>query len=152
MSKITLAKALKEKNKLVHEMKKTLQRVHSSNSFIKENKENVIYDAKNELQKYFDLKEKLITLKDKINVANMPIQSIIYSLSEYKDIISNIQSISTNKGILYGGRYSDVEGKIEYDSFVSKQEIDEFVELYEKKIEDLQEKVDQFNHSTYIEI
>ncbi len=151
MSKITLAKALKEKNKLVHDMKKAFQRVQSSNSFIKENKESVVYDAKAELEKYLSLKEQLISLKSKISLANAPIQNLIYSLSEYKEIISSLNSITTNKGIVHGGRYSEIEGKVEYDSTISKSEIDSMVTEFEKKIEDTQEKIDQFNHTTQIE-
>lgn len=152
MTQISLAKALKEKNKLVHEMNKAFQRVQSNNSFIKENKDNVNYDSKKELDNFLNLKTQLVNLKTKISLANAPIQSLIYSLSEHKATINNLNSISTNKGQVIGGRFSDVEGKVEYDAIITKLEIDTMISDYEKKVEDIQDQIDTFNHVTQIEI
>jgi len=152
MEKITLAKALKKKNLLTNEINKICSRLYNSNSYIKENKANVDYNAKEQLELFLSKKDELVNLKSKINIANVTIQPLIYKLSELKDNINKIGSINTNSGIIVGGRYSEVEGKVEYEAIITKKDIDSMITKFEAEIESIQDRIDTYNHTTFIEI
>ena len=88
------------------------------------------------------LADEIIELKTKIHQANFNIYSKIFRMSEIKNIISKLRSISTNEPRSYS---DSVDAKYVID--ISEKEIDEMIERYELEIEAIQEELEVHNHS-----
>ena len=82
---ITLAKALKEKNRIVGEINKLWTLVSKENSCWETHTRSI--DVKETMKTVDFLTEKLIELKTKIGKANEGILEYMYSLEECKNLI-----------------------------------------------------------------
>lgn len=147
--KITLAKALKLKNRLVAELTKIRQQ---------EVQFNVVHPQKQPLVDVLALRNeedvilnKLIELKTALALATAPISGLLISLAEHKSKILHFTSIP------YDSNFSvrDTNGGHYYESGnpqLSKQTLDELVKATQNKIDELQDAIDEYNSSTKIEI
>ena len=88
--KITLAKALNLKNRLVGQISK-LQSQITGNNRVKEGRE-FKFDAKALLEKYLNITNNLISLKASLAIQNIDIYDKIYSIAEFKSMISFFQN------------------------------------------------------------
>jgi archaellum component FlaC len=144
---MTLAKALKKKNRLVQKISSLQREVQSSNSSTKPEAERKIstIDSMVELEAKI---EDLIKLKTSLFEASTPMRDTILRLAELKSRIGFLNSINTREGKewTYGDR--ETEYFAAYDILYVKSE----VEKCEKSIDDLQESLDRFNHTTEIEV
>lgn len=149
--KITLAKALKLKNKLVKEAADHLSKVEAHNSYLSTNPPN--FDVQAEYKAYRLSLDKLAFLKAEIAKANGPIHIHIVTMAETKGMINHLRSINTRKGKeTVGGGYNQPLRDIEYLASFSDKEIDAIIKEAEKDIESRQEEIDKFNHSTSIDV
>ena len=147
MAKISLAKALKEKNKIVSKIKDLETKIQQNNVTIKGN--NFAYKTEELLPALINEKSKLVTLKAKIFDANSPIYKEILELAEAKAHLKFLKSLNTQEGIVVE-RYNDKETN--YVAQIGVQKRDAMVEEYQSKVDALQEKIDVYNHTSSIEI
>lgn len=143
---MTLAQALKKKNKLVKQINEKKKRVRENNSILTTNTRSyVIADLRKDLA---GLTDELIALKVQIQTANVPILAKIYQLSEMKDQIAFLRSVSTTVGKITNHYHNTAETVFQAE--LTAVEVDTEVEALEAKIELLQEEIDTFNHKKKI--
>jgi len=147
--KITLAKALKLKNKKVSVINKLKERIMENNSY---NSKNVpSYNSSRLLEEYNKEVESLVNLKVAINTANVKITGSILQLSEIKTKIIMLRSLNTKEGEqTYGygsNRTTDV-----LTATITEIQADKMVEELELQLETIQDSIDYFNATTEIEI
>ena len=144
-----IAKALKEKNKFLRELGKLLTKVQKNNSVI-EGKTRAYSSKEMFIQANLKILE-LVELKTKISLANEPIQSKIYKLSELKSLVSIIKELSTEEGPQESSHsWEDTNKVFIYNSEIKTVEKDEMVQNIENEIEKIQEELDIYNHTTEI--
>ncbi len=142
---MTIAQALKEKNKKVAGLQKIWEKIHRYKS-IHEGAEKPYSTA--ELYAKMETEvASLITLKTQIHTASEPVRSMIFELSELKSIIQRVKSINTTSGT-YRERYDNTTSVMIAELDIMWQ--DAKIEEIENKIESIQEKLDKFNHTTEI--
>lgn len=142
---MTIAQALKQKNKLISEIQKIWQKIYKYNS-IHEGSERPYSTAKlwNE---YLEKSLELVDLKTKIHEASSPVRSKIFKLSELKTSVEKVKNITTDSGVSYDRYHSNqLVLTTELDVLWKDTQIDHL----EKEIDLLQEELDKFNHLTQI--
>jgi len=92
----------------------------------------------------------LLDLKTSIDAANQPIRRDIYTLAEVKSGLTFWNGIETRNG--EAGYQYGTNAKVVYKATVSEAEKETRVAEYESLIETLQEKLDQHNYATTIEV
>lgn len=140
---MNLARALKEKNKLVGKIKVLWERLISSNQSLSDKQD---YNAEDLYTEICSETDKLLKLKELINAATQPIFPDILQIAELKGRVTNLKSIQTEEK---KATYSD--NIITYNVQMSKNRVDELIDKTTKEIEDIQDRIDQFNASTNID-
>lgn len=146
--KVTLARALKIKNRQVRKVAELQRRIQESNSFVSGSEPE--FDAK---ALYAELKEQVSLVahvKAAINEANTPIQADIYRMAELKGLVQFLRMLSTQRGKVVMGYMSSEP--VDYEAQITGQETSEEIERLESEIDHIQDRLDQFNASTQIEI
>jgi hypothetical protein len=138
-----IAQALKLKNKLGKEYRQVIHQITTYNSY-PTNKKNH-FDVKKLMEEAQKLQNELIRLKTAIHLAAAPRRSEIFKLSELKDYLKNIKSMSTTEG-LETERYNAVT--IEYSVQINEIEKLKIIKQLEEKIDGIQEELDVFNIRT----
>jgi uncharacterized protein YfkK (UPF0435 family) len=144
---MTIAQALKEKNKKAAKINKLWQKLYSYNSTVVDSEKP--YDLDKVWDELHKETSELIELKTRIHAASAPVRSEIFSLSELKSHVSRIQSINTNKG-KQTNHYRSESPVIEMTAHFDIKWKDTQIETLEQTIETIQEKLDTFNHTTQI--
>ena len=152
---ITLARALKIKNKLAGEIKDLKNKMMSKNVILvgkNTNLEMVInkYNVHDMYKELKDKKSKLNNLKIIINDANREIIHNIFAISELKDTLKFISSLDTREGLVSRG-YIDNETQ-EYFSQIDDNERDIIKKELQNQIDVIQEEIDKYNFNTEIDI
>jgi len=142
---MTIAQALKEKNKKVAKIQKLWEKIHRYNS-IQEGSERP-YSTSELFQQVHAEVGLLVELKTKIHEASSPVRGDIFSLSEMKNFVQRVKSVSTTQGA-FRDRYESTTSIMVAELDIKWQ--DAKIEELEEKIEKLQEKLDQFNHTAQI--
>ncbi|CAB4159551.1 hypothetical protein UFOVP699_287 [uncultured Caudovirales phage] len=142
---MTIAQALKEKNKKISKLQSLWDRLHRYN-VVTEGEERP-YSSKDTWEEISKLTTDIVVLKTKIHTASEPVRSKIFMLSELKNKAIRLKGLSTNSGT-HRDRYSEA-------TIVSIPEFnvlwkDREVEQIESDIEKIQEDLDKFNHTTEI--
>lgn len=140
---MNLAKALKQKNLLVKEYGQLFSILHRENSIVVGNTRK--YDISDIRFQIASKMEEILALKMQIAIANQPIQASIFRMAELKNLASQYSSMSTNEGKHGGGYRGDAEM---YECFIDSKAKDAIVKGIEIQIQDLQDSIDTFNHST----
>jgi hypothetical protein len=153
MAKMSLRKALQKKNLLVGKIRGLQTLISSKNVFTDETPENNREDTKVLLADLVKMRDGLIALKSAVTVANVSIYPTLARISELKSYIEFLNGISTNEGKTTQRVYGAQELLVLMNkATLSEKDIRSLKEETEKEIEDLQEKVDDFNASTFIEV
>lgn len=148
MSRVSLAKALKVKNRQIQKVKDLQQRIQASNSYLEGSDPD--FDA-NELYGQLALEtERLWQIKAAINGANAPIQAAIYEMSETKGLVSFLKSLNTQRGLQMLA-YMATQPQ-EYVSQITAPEAHEKVQGLERRIDELQDQLDVHNGTVTVEI
>jgi hypothetical protein len=142
---MTIAQALKEKNKKVASIQKLWDKIQRYNS-IQEGSERPYSSIELFGQVQIEV-ELLIDLKTKIHEASSPVRRDIFALSEMKSFVQRVRSVNTTQGI-YRDRYENTASQMVAELDIKWQ--DAKIDELEENIEKLQEKLDQFNHTTTI--
>jgi hypothetical protein len=145
---ITLARALKYKNRLVGKIAAVTETIRTKNSVLILSEKEV--DVKELASLRAKLIDNLIDLKTAINQANGPIVRTIFAISELKSEIVFLNSIDTTHGKSNRDYYRDAE-PIEFEAVIRFGDVEELKTNTNKKIDAYQEKIDKHNHSTTID-
>lgn len=138
---ITLAQALKEKNRITGELNKLWQLVQTENACW-ENRSRSI-DVNETMQTIHSYTEKLIELKIKIGKANEGNLKNMYALDEYKSQISKYNNVDTQEDIRYLGE--NEERMLAKKCIISAGEVLKQVKTLQLKCNQLQDELDIYN-------
>ncbi len=142
---MNVSQALKQKNKLVIELKKQYQIAQKFNSQEEGNVRR--YSVQDALDKAAELTMELTTLKTKIHLANAPVYDKIFRMAELKNRIKELRKIPTDEGKAES-RYSSVVSVKEVE--INIAQLDEMVQTLEARIEEIQAELDVHNATTQI--
>jgi hypothetical protein len=148
MAEITLAKALKVKNRLTGRLAKVQADVQAYNSVPAGQADQVNVPALMKARE--ELVEALVSLKTAINDANREAQRDVYDLAEKKATAQFLAGVSTRHGPQPPVYPSTVE--VNYVAALKKADVDALVVRLESEIDQLQDRLDQFNHDRRIEV
>jgi hypothetical protein len=148
MAEITLAKALKIKNRLAGRLAKVQADIQTFNSVPEGQAGQVNVPAL--VQTRGELVEALVGLKTAINDANRAVQRDIYDLAEKKATAQFLAGVNTRHGPQPAVYPSTTE--VHYVAALRKADVDGLVARLEREIDQLQDKLDQFNHAHRIEV
>lgn len=151
---ISLAKALKIKNRLVGELANLQQTARQHNALPIESRgeKSVRLDKVwEELQK---VSNRLVELKSKIAVATAPITPLLVDLAETKGTIAFLESLPIKEGkedtqIGYGVNSS--LKTVVWNSFVDEAQKSKLIKENKERIDSLQDQIDEFNAVTKID-
>ena len=148
MVNLTLGKALKIKNRLTGRLAKVQADVQAYNSVPAGQADQVNVPALMKARE--ELVEALVSLKTAINDANREAQRDIYDLAEKKAAAQFLAGVNTRHGPQPPVYPSTVE--VNYVAALKKADVDGLVAGLEKEIDQLQDRLDQFNHDHRIEV
>ncbi len=148
MQEITLSKALKVKNRLTGRLAKIQEDIQTYNSVPEGQADQVNVPALMKTRE--ELVGALVSLKTAINDANREVQRDIYDLAEKKAMAQFLGGVNTRHGPQPPVYPSTVE--VVYVAALKKADVDALVVHLEKEIDQLQDKLDQFNHDHKIEV
>jgi hypothetical protein len=148
MAEITLAKALKVKNRLTGRLAKGQADVLTYNSVPEGQADQVNVPVL--VQTREELVGALVSLKTAINDANREVQRDIYDLAEKKATAQFLAGVNTRHGPQPPVYPSTVE--VNYVAALKKADVDALVVRLENQIDQLQDRLDQFNHVHKIEV
>lgn len=140
---ITLAKALKLKNRLAGRVSELTNDIKTYNS------QQEGAEVVNVLQRYTERTElvsRLIQLKTAISRANEPVQRQIYTLAERKALMSLLNELPTQHGSV--SQYH--QAPVRYVAQMRKEHVDQEKRRLEQEIDQLQDELDRFNQTTVI--
>lgn len=142
---MNVSQALKQKNKLIVEIKKQYQIAQKFNSQEEGNVRR--YSVQDALDKAAELTMELTDLKTKIHLANAPVYDKIFRMAELKNRIKELRKIPTDEGKVEA-RYSSVVSVKEVE--INIAQLDEMVQFLEARIEEIQAELDIHNATTQI--
>jgi len=142
---MNVSQALKQKNKLIVELKKQYQIAQKFNSQEEGNIRR--YSVQNALDRAVELTMELTDLKTKIHLANAPVYDKIFRMAELKNRIKELRKIPTDEGKTEA-RFSSVASVKEVE--INIAQLDEMVQTLEARIEEIQAELDVHNATTQI--
>jgi hypothetical protein len=144
---MTLAQALKRKNRLAQAVGDARQRAAESNSVIKGN--TPPFSVRDEMAASLAASESLVKLKAAISRANEPIQEDIYRLAEAKGHVTWLKALNVSQGRvapIYGGEAMD------YEAQIGAQERAELIAAAEARVDEIQNRLNLHTVQTVIEV
>ena len=148
MAEITLAKALKIKNRLTGRLARVQADIQAYNSVPEGQADQVNVPALMKTRQ--ELVGALVSLKTAINEANREAQLDIYDLAEKKGTAQFLAGVNTRHGPQPAVYPNTTE--VSYVAALKKADVDTLVAGLEKEIDQLQDRLDQFNHVHKIEV
>jgi hypothetical protein len=145
-TEISLAKALKLKNRLAGRLAKLDGDLENYNSVPAGSDQPDIKSIYAERSKMI---AHLVELKVAINAANQPIQRTIFQLGELKSLVALLTKMSTKHGTIVESYHG---AEIQYVAQFRKVDVDREVRRLEVEIDRIQDQLDTFNHNTLIGI
>lgn len=150
--KVTIARALTLKKRLIGKINVINSRIQSNNSVLAGSER--AYNVEEMIEQRHDLVNALIGLKVALQVANGPILADIFRLSEAKTEKGFYEGLNVNHG-----KQADVYSMrlnggttIEYNAVITQSKRDQRVAELEEEIDQIQQKLDRFNNMTEIEV
>ncbi len=148
-NRVTVARALKEKNRVAGRLAKALNLVSRENSQDSNVPRGVDVDATYAQAK--ELRQRLVETKTAIALANQPIVGKIIELEEIKSEISYLNGLDVKEGVFVSNSYNSTVTN-EYSAVIKKQQVLEEVERLQSRADRLQDELDEFNALTKVEI
>ncbi len=148
---LTLAKALSVKNRLAGRLAQARENIETYNSVLAGQRDDygkATVDVRAEYARYRKLQDGLIVVKAAIQRANLPIFEDILQIGELKSVIQMLSGLNTKNGTEPG--YHGVEFR--YSAVMLKPEALGIIRELEAQIDVIQDKINEFNAATRIEI
>ena len=157
--KVTLARALKEKKRIAGRINTLEQFIRNNNIYEVENKDLPSYkvekkrDVLEKMDTLATLRKRMVEVKEAIAKANAEtgVSGLVYEMEECKSAISFYRQIDTT----VRPRQFDVNESVvfvERVGQVTAEYVDAKVEELNKRIEQLQDKVDEINATAFVDI
>ena len=147
MASISLAKALKLKNRLAGRLSKVQTDIAIYNSVLAEQSGKV--DVIGLISLREEICESLIALKTAINHANHEIQEDLIRQGELKSKLSWLSSLNTRDG---NERHGYQNTEVTYVAVITKKEVDDLANKLEAEIDAIQDRLDNYNHTKKLDI
>jgi hypothetical protein len=144
---ITLARALKVKNRLAGLVSKLDGEIKTYNS-AQQGAEH--HDVREFYRRRKAIVSHLVALKSAITLANAPVQAVIYELAELKALIALLNSLDTKHGTFVEG-YSAAQS-VGYVAHLRRGDVNDEVLRLQSQIDRMQDQLDTFNHTTRIAV
>lgn len=145
---MNVAQALKKKARLIKEINDKWLIIKNNNSIISGNLKK--FDISNELGLIEQFTNELVELKTKIHLANAPVYSKIFLMSELKSMLKNVEGINTTEGIMDNGRYGTPSTTF-YVADMDEIAKRKYIKDLSDKIDTLQDELDYHNATTQIQ-
>lgn len=147
--RVTVARALKEKNRVAGRLAKARSLVGKENSKDKNVKRGIDVAETYALSK--TLKDRLVSIKTAIAEANAPIISKIIELDELKSEISYLNELDAKEGKIVSMNYG-VRNESDMEAVIHQSDVLKEVAALQARAERIQDELDEFNATTKIEI
>jgi len=147
---MTLARALKEKNRIAGKLATLRDRISRENSW-EDNSRPRNFDVLKLYNEAEILEQNLVSVKTAIAIANAGIVKKIIELAEVKSKIKWLCGISTKQGVFSENSYGNKIDRT-FTVIISGQEIVEKCNQLQEKANDLQDEIDEYNASTRINV
>lgn len=149
--KITLAKALKLKNRLAAKLSKVTAQIQANNSIMKGKEREV--DVLKMVEVRNEIVHALIFVKTQIYKANAGIQETIFTNAERKATIAYLNVLSTASGPQEREvRWGQDQKVVEFDAVISYTDVQEATTKLEAEIDSAQDEIDAYNHDAKIDV
>ena len=148
---LTLARALSVKNRLAGRLAQARANIETYNSVLAGQRDDygkATVDVRAEYARYRKLQDGLIVVKATIQRANLPIYEDILQLGEVKSVIQMLSGLNTKNGTEPG--HNGVEFR--YSAVMLKPEALGIIRELEAQIDVIQDRINEFNATTRIEI
>lgn len=145
-----LAKALKEKNRLVGEINRLKVLINRENS--RDVKSTSKVDVESLFSQLDAATKSLIAIKTAIFKANVGIYEKIVTLGELKTRIEWIKTILTRDGIEVYSQIRDAVITKEFKAYKTQEDIDNEIASLQIEIDKIQDAVDEYNATVSVEI
>lgn len=145
--KVSLARALKEKNRLAGKLRKALNLVQEENRKIAGSPRSI--DVAQQLATAEQLSAQLAQVKSIIAAANGPIVGTIVELEETKSLISALEAVDTKDEIEVSG-YGANQMEKRYDVVLQAPVVLEKIAKLQARADALQDQLDEFNATTRV--
>lgn len=142
---MNVKQALKQKNKLVTDLKANFEILKKYNSIEEGNPRR--YSMEETLDKITTLSNELVELKAQIHRANAPVYDKIFALAELKGLVKELKKVPTDEG-KQDSRYGSVLSVKEVELTIV--DVQKKVDILTVKIEELQNELDIHNANTQI--
>jgi oligoendopeptidase F len=142
---MNVKQALKQKNKLVTELKAQYQILQKYNSIEEGNPRR--YSMDSTIDRIQTLSNELVELKTKIHKANQPVYAQIFQLAELKGQIKELKKVPTDEG-KQTDRYGSVPSVKEVELTIVN--INSIIENLQEIVEEIQNELDVHNATTNI--
>jgi hypothetical protein len=151
---ITLAKALKVKNRLVGELSSLQGVARQHNCLPNESREEKSVQLSKVWEDIQTTSNRIVELKSKLAIATSPITPYLVDLAETKSTISFLESLPIKEGkedtqIGYGVNSS--LKTVVWNSFINESSKNNLIKENKKRLDFLQDKIDEFNAITKID-
>jgi hypothetical protein len=143
---MNIKQALKEKNKLVAEIKELYDTAKKTNSIEVGNPRR--FSVEDSLKDAESKTKQLVELKTKIHKANLSVYEKIFRMSEMKNRNKELKAISTEEGKVSQRYGSTVENK---EVELNAAQIKAMVKGLESEIEKIQDELDVHNATTQLD-
>ena len=144
---MTIKQALKQKNKLIKNITENTKLMQQYNAIEVGNKRP--YSSSELFEKVSKEMVELTNLKTKIHVANTPVLSKIFEMSEMKSLIASLKKMDCTEGKSNRDRYR-LDSEIVMTSEISLVQRNQIIKDLEERIEKVQDELDVFNATTTI--
>lgn len=148
---VTLAKALSVKNRLAGRLSQTRTNIETYNSVLAGQRDDdgrASVDVRAEYERLLSLQEGLVTVKTAIHRANAAVYEDVLRLGEKKALVQMLGGLNTKHGSEPG--FNGVEYR--YTATILKPEALEMIRRLEAEIDRLQDRLNQYNASTRVEL
>jgi hypothetical protein len=145
---MTVAQLLKYKKRLVGRIATVTADITKNNSLLEKKQREV--DVVELLKLRDKLVDHLVAVKMVLYKANATIQEGIFLLAELKGEVAMYSAINITHGPVEPG-YGQKEGNV-YVAAIRKADVDKKVEELNKKIDEVQQTLDGFNHSFKVDV
>jgi hypothetical protein len=151
---MTIAQAMKHKNRVVSRMHRLQNDIRQQNSVLKGNTPAV--DVKDLMKRHGILSEHLVKVRTLIDQNSAPMKPDILRMAELRSQASFLGGIDTRDGKSGDGmsvfRRNGAEELLEYSANLKKVEVDMMVLETEQRIENIQDRLDTFNATQKFEV
>jgi hypothetical protein len=145
---MNLSQALKQKNRLAGELVRHQQILLRENSKRSDSVSTV--DRYTIWLKIQEISDELGVLKGKISTANIGIYPLIERMAELKSRIAYVASLPKREGEEKVMGYQTETLTYKWDSFINQEKSDKLTFELQEKINELQDKIDNYNATTNI--